>query len=425
MKTPNRIERVICNVFREFAPKSIALLLALFAGANTAHAQQVIAAPPAVSTVPLVLRETQPATPLSSIASAFTPGLPLFKWGLVDVRPHLLYSLSYGNGIQFQRGQPANTAIQSMSPGVLLDIGVHWILDYTPTWTLYSNPAFKDTLDHRAMLSGGASYGEWTFRLSQSYALESPVLVQTAEQTRQKSYGTSLSASGPIGIRTTLELGANLGISAPENFTTVRDWSGSGWLHYQFSPRLDAAIGGTLGYTDVSVGVDMNYAQPEAKFVWKATDKVSLVAQGGAEIRQFRSGGRGDLVSPIYSATLQYQPGETTTLTLGASRGVSASYFADQVTRNVGWNAGLSQRLLEKLYLSAGFGQQTSTYISTQRGVSVSRDDKGYSFNVRLSTTFLSQGTVAVFYQRSHNDSNDLGYGFASHQTGLEVGYRW
>jgi hypothetical protein len=44
---------------------------------------------------------------------------------------------------------------------------------------------------------------------------------------------------------------------------------------------------------------------------------------------------------------------------------------------------------------------------------------------VRLSTTILRKGSIAVLYQNSHDTSNVGGYGFSSQQIGFELSYRF
>ena len=347
------------------------------------------------------------------------------QWGVVSVRPHLAYSLLYGDGIQATLGQPVTTAIQTFSPGVLFGIGNHWSLDYTPTWTVYSSSAFRDTLDHSASLSGKAGYGDWTFGFSQSFVSASPVLVETGQQTKEDVYITSLTATGSIDQHTFLDLALTQNIRLADAFTSSHEWSTSDFLRYAFSTQLDGSIGFDTGYVDVSAGPNMIYIRPELRVSWKPTNKVSLSVQGGGEHRQFESGGIGAMNSPVYGATLQYQPVETTTLTLGANRDVSPSYFAGQVTRSTGWSAGFQQRLLQEFYFNANYERGTTSYAATQNNVDSGREDRNYEVTARLSTTLLRRGTVAILYQLSHNSSNTALYGFSSRQIGLELGYRF
>jgi hypothetical protein len=308
---------------------------------------------------------------------------------------------------------------------VTFTLGDHWNLDYTPTWTFYSNNTFRDTFDQAASLAGGYTSADSSAGFSLSYLSASPVLIETGQQTHQVIYATGLNASRRLGSRTLLDMGLSWTDRSADTFTSSRESSVSAMLHYQFSARVNAAAGLSAGYVNVSAGSDMTDTRPQVQIAWRPTDKVSVDAHGGVENRRFRAGGVSDLNNPFYGAAIRYQPVANTALTLGADRVVAPSYFAGLVTETTSWQAGLEQRLLEHFYLSAGFAQGKNSYIATENGVVAGRDDRYYSFNVRLHTTWLRRGTIAVLYQNTHNTSNLSGFGFDSNQIGLEIGYRF
>lgn len=352
-------------------------------------------------------------------------GGPLAQWGPFSVRPHLVYRLTYGDGIQSSLGQPTTTGIQEISPGILFGLGSAWTLDYTPTWTLYSNREFKDTLGNAAVLNGATAHGDWTFGFSQNYSRSSPPLVETGQQTKQETYSTGITASDRLGLRVLLDMSVNQDVRFAETFTNTREWSTQEWLHFEFSPRLDAAIGLGYGYVGVSPGPDATYWKPDVQIAWKATDKISFNVQGGVERRQARATDATVLNNPILNAAVLYQLLETTSFSFSASRSVAVSYFADEVTVSTGWNAAVQQRLLGKLQLSVGTGQQKASYVSVINSLSAGRSNRYDSFNVSLSTTFLRRGNVSTFYLISRNSASVGTYGFSSHQIGLQVGYRF
>ena len=122
-----------------------------------------------------------PAAPFAGTSQLSVSAPPLLQpnaadvptalhWGPVIVHPHILYDISYGNSLQTSPGQFANTLINNLSPGILFALGQHWFLDYTPTLHFYSSQQFKDGVDQFVSLSGGTTFREWTFGLSQSYS---------------------------------------------------------------------------------------------------------------------------------------------------------------------------------------------------------------------------------------------------------------
>jgi hypothetical protein len=383
--------------------------------------------------------------------SETAPPLPL-QLGPVTVHPHLDYQLLYGNGIQSSPGQQQDTIVQKVSPGVLFNLGDHWTLDYTPTLTFYSSTSFQNTVDQSVQLGWGTAYDDWFFSGSQSYASSSDPNVETAAQTDQETYSTAFNASYQFNDKMSLDVGLNQNLNyvgngaSPTNYlqnlANSKAWSTMDWLNYQFWPRLNAGIGAGIGYTIQDGSPDLLYEQYQGQVNWRATDKVSFQLSGGLQDQQYLSGGAGDLVTPIFGATIQYQPFEQTRLSLSASRSVSASYFQNQVIENTQITADLNQRLLGKLQLDIGGSYGTSKYVasigSSSASLSTGRNDDYYSFNARLTYPLLKRGTVSVFYQYSENSSSQTGYlqyyqanfllsqsafAYTSSQIGIEIGY--
>jgi hypothetical protein len=326
---------------------------------------------------------------------------------------------------------------------VLFNLGDHWTLDYTPTLTYYSSTNFNNTLDQSVRLNWGTAYGnDWFFNGSQSYARTSEPQVETAAQTGQETYSTALNASYQMNDKMSLDLGLSQNFNYIEsggantasqlNLEDTKAWSTMDWLNYQFWPRFNVGLGIGTGYNEMVNSPDSLNEQYQARANWRATDKISFQLSGGLEDQQYLSGGAGALATPIFGATIQYQPFEQTQVTVGANRTVSQSGFQSQVTENTGVNVGLNQRLLGKLHLSLSGGYATTEYLASAAGLSTSRNDDVYSFNARLSCPVLKRGTISVFYTYTDNASTQsgfaaagTGYGYTSKEVGFEIGYQY
>jgi hypothetical protein len=410
-------------------------LLCLFMPIYPVLAQDVLTSPPQIPATPPAVQQYQDNNPMQVFAPSETAvPLPL-QLGPVIVHPHLDYQFLYGNGIQSSPGQQQNSIVQRVSPGVLLNLGDHWTLDYTPTLTFYSSSSFQNTVDQSVQLGWGAAYGDWFFSGSQSYASSSDPIVETAAQTDRETYVTALNASYQFNDKISLDMGLNQNFDYVGNrgnstnllqsLTNSRGWSTMDWLNYQFWPRLNVGIGAGFGYTIQDASPDSRYEQYQGRVNWRATDKVSFQLSGGLQDQQYLSGGASDLVTPIFGATIQYQPFEQTRLSLNASRSESASYFQNQVTENTQITGDLNQRLLGKLYLDLSGGYNKSKYVASVVGPSTGRNDNYYSLNARLTQTLLKRGTVSVFYQYSDNSSSQSSFAYTSNQVGIEIGYRY
>jgi hypothetical protein len=400
------------------------------------HAQQVLAPPP---------REFAPQTNIIATLSGTeqieeippqqaqggAPSHRIWDFGPVHLHPHLLYSISYGDGIQSQPGSKSKTLINTIMPGMGADIGSHWHLDYTPTLRYYSSHDLKDELNHSVILNWGAAYEDWALAASQSYVSSSTPLVDTASQTDTETYSTVASTAYQLNSKVSLSLVANQTIEFVENLATnqplsdSKTWSATAGFSYQIFPRLDAGATVGFAYDVISPGSDMTSERLQAHLNWLLGTKLKFAFRGGFEDRQFLESNTPDALNPIFGLSLVYNLFEFTTIAFSADRTVSKSYFQNEFTESTGFTAGLHQRMLTRLYLDITGGFTKSSYRATDTTLSVSREDNRGNINIRLSCPFLRHGSASVFYDWSDNTSTQNGFGYTSSQVGLELGYRF
>ena len=418
-------KRVLSHLHSRNTPVLIkAVLLGLFALNRNVKAQDVLApTPQAPDQTPPAIQQVNPMDVF------FSPETPTevqpFQWKALTLRPHPFYQFLYADGIQASTNQPVNTTIQQISPGALLEMGRHWTLDYSPLWTVYSNNKFQNTFGQAVRLAGGTVYDDWVLGFSQGYTDSSSPSVETATQTRQVTYNTAVNASYTMNSKMSLDLAAYQNFVSADQFSSYKEWLTLNWLNYQFRPRLNAAVGVGGGYDNEEASPDMTFEQLQGRVNWRATDKISFQLHGGVEDRQFLSGGAGNLINPVFDATIQYQPIEHTQISLIGQRVVSASYLSqNQVAETTSVSGRLNQRLLGRFVLDLSGGYQTVKYIASNTSASTRTDDYDY-FNVSLSSSFLKRGTIVVFYQISKDNSSQAAYSFTTHQVGFQIGYRY
>ncbi|MGD1018633.1 MAG: outer membrane beta-barrel protein [Verrucomicrobiia bacterium] len=397
--------------------------------------QEVLTPRPVISTTPPAVEDVQTNSAGFIDFGNAVPAAALqqqpFQVGPLDLHPHFFYQFLYATGIQSAPGSPHDSVIQDVSPGLLVDLGEHWTLDYTPTWTFYSNSQshntnlFQNTLDHAVTLNGGLAYGDWLLGFNQTYTRSDTPLIATGAQTLQETFGTALTGSYRFNTVISMDLSANQNFTYTDKLTNSREWSSLDWLNYQFWPRLDGSLGLGGGYDAVSAGVDSVFEQYQARVNWRATDVTSFLVHGGLEDRQFVDTSVGDLINPIFDAQVKYAPFAVTAIVLDADRVVSTSPFENQIVESTDVTATLSQRLLKKLFLSAGGGYHWDTYVSTSSTLNTSRRDQNYSINASLTCVFLKHGTAAATYQHSENWSTQSVFGYSSNQYGFQLGFQY
>ncbi len=357
-------------------------------------------------------------------SAAPTDSYPL-RWGPIRARPHLDYLFVYGDGVPSRPGRTLTTVVNQFSPGVLFEVGRHWVLDYTPILKFYSNKEFRDTLDHSVVLRGNTTYEDWRFGLVQGYRSASDPLIETSRQTDLQDFTTGINAAHFLNSKVSLTLGVNQNIRLAEQFTSSTEWSVGDWLDYHFGPGLTLGLGCGVGYVDVDEGSNMAYEQVQGRIDLRATEKFSFQFQAGGEARQFLDSDEPTLFNPIFSGRMKYVPFELTTLSLWAKRNVSVSYFENQVYESTELGGGLRQRLLQSFYLDLSGGYRLVKFVATAAQTAVDREDNHTFFRVGLSRSFLKNGTLTAFYHFSNNDSKQNDFSYSSSQVGFAIGYRF
>jgi hypothetical protein len=345
---------------------------------------------------------------------AYVPtGPPLAEWGPIGVYPHMLYRVTYGDGMQAQPGVNSTTFVNTVSPGVFFKLGSHWSLDYTPSLAFYSNPIFRDTTDQKVVLNGGTIYRDWTMYLSQSYIDTTQPLVETGTQVEQQAYATAFNAAWQMGSKTTLQLGLNQNFRFTEALNNIHEWTTADWYSYQFEPQLSAALGATFGYDKMSLGSDMPFEQALGRVIFQPGTKLRLMVIGGVEDRQFVKPSAPSEVTPIFQALGMYQIGEGTLLTISAQRTVVPSLLANQVNDITVTSVTLRQKIIGSAYgeVSGGYTDESYTDIVPE----IRSDSRAYG-RISLTTVIHTRLTASIFYMYSDNSSSQSNFKYAGNR---------
>jgi len=407
-------------------------LFGLFVLGHAARAQQEAAQPETVQ--PL----TPPVESISELhmtndfqvfgpkpqATASMPYEP-FRWDQFVLRPHMDYQLIAARGILAAPSNHVDTIIQSISPGILLNLGPHWALDYTATIGIYSNTNFGRELDNSITLTGQTIYTDWIFGFQQTIDLSKSPQIETASQTSEDNYDTAVTGHHENSEYISEDLAVYQNIQETGGgYEDMRSWSTLDWLNYQPQSHFNIGIGPGLGYDNADFGPDSVYEQAEARANWRATKKLSFQISGGIEETEFLSGqGAGDLFSPIYGGTIQYQPFAETQISVYFNRVVSPTFFVGEYSEDTSIGCSFGQRLLGQIFLNLSGSYNNQQYIASATDIAAARTDKFYALSVRLSHSFLQRGQASIFYQYGSDNSTSAGYSFSSNQYGIEVSY--
>ena len=381
------------------------------------------------SYTPKLPRESRNVSEASNASlSALPPGsresTPL-QVGPVILRPSLNYRYTQSEGFLSGPGNRLDSVIERIGASFAFDYRDLWSLDYNPSWTNYSNAFLEDRDSHSLNFTTGFALRDWSIGFSQSYRTGGQVLIETAAQTNEETFGTTLGASRQLSSTWYLDLSADQDLRSNRRYSDVNQHSVSSWLRRQTSSRVSSSIGLTWGYSDMDPGLNTEYHQALVRFGFKPTVKLSANLQGGIDFRKVDSAGFKKEENPTYNASLQYQPFDYTTIGINLSRGIRASYFSNFNNETEALTLSLNQRLLGRFNLTVSYGERSSDYLGLLSNFVVGRADEYDSFSVNLSTQLVNRINVSAFYRKNENSTNTTGFGFSSDQSGFSIGYRY
>lgn len=361
--------------------------------------------------------------PAAFFGPAPTEVPPALRWGPVTAHPHLSYGLSYGDGLLASRGQKENSFLHTIAPGLRLDVGKHWSVDYTPRLVIYDAPEFRDTVSHDVALDGSGQKGDWALNLSNIFSDHDSPLVETGRQTQQTLNSTQLGASYPLAPQWQLDLSLSQNLRWTGEFNNTLSWSTLDSIRYRIREKTDVGLSLGIGYDVVDPGSDMMNERVMASLRGAIGSKFNYSLSGGLEFRQFIDTDAGTEISPIFDASLGYELTSTTLLNVHFTEQVTPSYLTDEYTVSTVLEGGINQRLFGKLNLMVSAGVRWADYRSTiDPGTLVSTGDYDFA-RIGLGARFLQRGSVSLYYSISRNRSTIDDLSFSSHQVGMQLSY--
>jgi hypothetical protein len=381
-------------------------------------------APPVESTAQINMTNSFQVFGAHPAATAPGPYEP-FRWNQIVFRPHADYSYTIAKGLLAAPSNRVDTTIQTITPGILINIGPHWALDYTASIGIYSNTNFSRAFDNLITLSGQTVFTDWVFGLVQVADLSQSPLIETGGQTSTQTYSTAATGHHENSQYFSEDVGLYQNfLFAEGGFANNRTWSTMNWLNYQPQSRFNVGIGAGLGYNNADSGPDSVFAQVQGRVNWRARDKLSFQLSGGFQFTEFLGGqGANNLFSPIYGGSIQYQLFSQTQISAFVNRSFSPSLFAGEYSDLTSVGCSFSQRLLGQFFVSLSGSYNRQQYVASSIDVLANRTDKFYALTARLSHSFLQRGTVSIFYQYGNNNSTSPGYSYSTPQYGAEVNY--
>lgn len=347
----------------------------------------------------------------------------LFRDG-VQVGPAVLHLNYFGRHSWLEGQRLGDTWKHTVSPSILADFGDNWSASYRPSWVYFSNDAYSDTRNDSFGLTGRVSVQDWEVSLRSSYRSALSILAETGSQTDRTTLSNSISTSRQITHSGALRLGVSQSTRKGGGFSETDQVGANIGYNFAISPRTRAGISLNTGKSDNQLGVDRSYWGWSVNVNSQLTQKLSTSVSFGDRISSYDSSAVSNVSRVVWSASLNYQPFDVTSIGVSTNGTFEDSIFNDQTQDRDNYSVTLSQRFLGWLFFSAGYSRVDTDYIGLVGDSSiVLRSDNFERYNIGLSTEIFDRGTLKVFYTDSNNDSSIVGLSRSTSEYGLSYSF--
>ena len=380
---------------------------------------------------PLAGRAADPLSPnVAKQLQAIAPPIrtPALRLGVFDLQPRATVGVNYDDNITLSATNRLSDVIWRITPGLSATAenmaagqGQSLTVDYEPSFVIFTHHEDEDSIDHLASLNAKWVMPKLTLELGQRFQQTSGAVVEVGQRVRQRYYDTNLMARYQVSDKTSVEVDPRLHISDLNGLIGTTEWGLDAFLNYQVTAKFTTGLGISGGYVDVENSSSQTYERALVRAIYALSGKLDLQGSAGVEWRQFGSDAP-DRTGFVFGIGGAYRPSDKTILTLEAHRRDDvSSVLVDQDYTATGVTAGLRQRLMERLFVTADGTYENRNYRSTATGVVASRQDDFCSIRVGFGANLRRDTTVTIYYQYQENRSNAAPQRFSDNQIGLEI----
>lgn len=238
-------------------------------------------------------------------------------------------------------------------------------------------------------------------------------------------YDTSVNVSYAYSERTSFSGGLGCSISDYSSLLSSENLTGDLYVNYIYSLKTTISAGLTGGHTFVEdPSPDQNFIQANLQASYRYSSKFSLAGSVGAEFL-LSNGQSGVDVTPVFTLSATYQPYDSTSLALSASRSIqSSAVLAAQDFESTGLTLSVQHVINSRLSGGITLGYGNSQYISVADNVSANRNDNYVTIQPTLSISLRPGLALSLFYLHRENfSSGQNSRSFSNNQAGFSIGY--
>jgi hypothetical protein len=205
------------------------------------------------------------------------------------------------------------------------------------------------------------------------------------------------------------------------------EYTTSGYLDYQFTPKVTLGLGSTLGYLEIAqFQPHQDYGQFYARASYQIREKVNITGRVGVEYREYNGPQDPSSTEPSFALGVNYQPFDSTTLIVEGARNAVPS-ISQGGTNYYDTNIAITwrQRFLQQVYFALRASYEHDDYYSVSNAGST-----GLTFDyvtVRPSfewdwNRFLK---FNAYYQWQDNHTSTAFSGFSDNTFGVGANFSY
>ncbi len=347
----------------------------------------------------------------------------LTKWDL-----YFGVGVAYDDNIRTSTGtRKQSDEITILSGGVSLSLGDavkkqngYLNFSYSAAENLFAVHSSEDAFDQDALLDARYVWGRLSVELMSNFRAVHDPVSDTAERERRYLFDEALTFQYRYGDKTFLQSRFSYDRSDPAFAASNQQYAWENAADYLITSKIKLGVGLVVGRLEIEDVLGETFGQPLARFQYQVTDKVSVLAQAGADFR-YRGGNSGQMITPVFALEGIWTPDDDTTLSVSGFRRVDASESitgGQYVNSTVGVTA--RRRFLRKYYVLANASYTHGDYENVSNTTLPSREDDYFLLRGGLGYHAAKYLDLGLFYLHQRNDSSLAKYAFTSNRVYLQ-----
>jgi hypothetical protein len=333
---------------------------------------------------------------------------PLLITGNWSFKPHLSIGDYYDGNIFLKSQNETSDFITRVAPGFTMRLGdtdsmFYLVGDYTAGFDIYTEHTNESSIDQDARVQAQWSLPKTVIGLSVDVSTDKGQDVDANDLIRQNLYFVGLTGHYDYSDKTSTDLSADYTRSDFNGLISSQQIEGQGFFNYQYSPKTQIGIGAGTGVLIVPGTPKQTFEDGDVRATYRATGKITLIAEGGIEFRQYGDG-EGTTLTPVFILEGAWTPREGTSLDLDARRAIYASAILnDQDYTATSLDFTITQRITDYVDVSLATGYVNTDYTATATDVTATREDNYYYIRPAVEWKALSWLSVGIFYEYSQD----------------------